>query len=98
MNRVKREFVQLIPQTMKRTVWLFPLCIMGVTLGIFMLLFAHTDMDPELSDRISRRGGTEFCTFFGLLNILCPVWLLWFHSDRSEKIARGEIDEMEEDD
>jgi len=75
---------------MRKPVWLVPVCIASLTVGIFLLLIVSTGFDPELRDRADSRGGTGFLFLVGALNVLGPIACLMYHSWKSQ---RGKIED-----
>lgn len=75
----------MIPKSMKKPVWLVPVCIASLTLGIFLILTVSTGFAPDLRDRADSRGGIGFLLLAGVLNILGPIGCLLYHSWGSQR-------------
>lgn len=77
----------MLPITMKKPVWLVPLCILDLTIGLFLLLVVATSwFAPDLKDKTDRRGLTGLVYFIAVTNIVMPTFALWYHCRVS---ARG---------
>lgn len=81
----------MLPTTMKKPVWLAPLCVADITLGLFLLfLVTVPGFAPDLKEKASRRGLTAFLLAAASINIVGPVAALWYHCRESKRIERGE--------
>lgn len=70
----------MIPESMKKNKWLVPGCIIGVTLGMYiMIVYLFPDFAPEMHERMVRKGLGVLAPFVGGVNILGPVATLWYH-------------------
>lgn len=86
----------MLPITMKKPVWLVPVCIVDITIGIFLLLvIAAPGFTPDLKEKAARRGLTAFMVAVAGINIVGPITALWFHCRESERIDRGETEESD---
>lgn len=81
----------MLPITMKKPLWLVPLCILDITIGLFLLLAVTTTwFAPDLKEKAERRGMTGFAVIAALINIAGPITALWYHCRESERTGGGE--------
>jgi hypothetical protein len=70
----------MIPKTMRKPVWLVPLCISDLTLGLlFLLVITVPEFTPEMRERAVRHGVTWLIFGIAAINITAPVTALLFH-------------------
>lgn len=81
----------MLPITIKKPVWLVPLCILDLTIGLFLLLVvASSWFAPDLKDKADRRGLIGFIYMISFVNIAGPTVALWYHCKASESIEQEE--------
>lgn len=81
----------MLPTTMKKPVWLAPLCIADITLGLFLLLVvAVPGFSSELREKAARRGLTAFLAAAAGINIVGPIAALWYHCRESAHLDQGD--------
>ncbi|TSK09133.1 MAG: hypothetical protein FPO08_07520 [Geobacter sp.] len=70
----------MLPITMKKPVWLVPMCILDLTIGLFLLLVVGTSwFAPDLRDKAERRGLTGLVFLIAIANVAMPTVALWYH-------------------
>lgn len=80
----------MLPTSMKKPVWLAPVCVADITLGLFLLLAVTSPwLTPDLKEKAARRGLTVILLAISAINILGPVAALWYHCRVSERADRG---------
>lgn len=83
----------MLPVTMKKPVWLVPVCVVDITIGLFLLLVVTLPgFTLDLKEKAARRGLTEFILVVAAINIAGPIGALWYHCHASERIERGETE------
>jgi len=81
----------MLPITMRKPVWLAPVCVADITLGLFLLLVvAAPGFTPDLKEKADRRGLTVFILIVAGINIVGPVAALWYHCRESKRADRGQ--------
>lgn len=75
----------MIPESMKRPFWLVPVSILSVTGGMFFLaVYFFPEFSPHLRENMFRRGLHVAAPWVAFINIVIPVFALWFHTNRGE--------------
>ena len=76
----------MLPESMKKPVWLAPVCIADITIGVFLfLVVALPGFTPDLKEKAHRRGLTGFILVIAGINIAGPIAALWYHCRTSER-------------
>ncbi len=84
----------MIPKSMKNYPWLAPACIFNITLAIFLLLvYFFPDFAPRFHENMFRRGLYVLVPFVSCLNILWPIFTLWYFVQLDQRIEAGEMAE-----
>ena len=79
---------------MKNPVWLMPCSILCLTAGIFlMLVYFWADFAPQLHENMFRRGVAPIIPFVAGINIVAPIFLLWYCVKMDARITAGECEE-----
>ena len=81
----------MIPNSMKKSWWLAPACVLSLTAGIFLLLvYFWPDFASRLHENMFHRGVYVIMPFIAGINIIAPIFCLWYHCLLDAKIAAGE--------
>jgi len=86
----------MIPITMRKPVWLVPICISNLTIGLFLLLaIVVPGFTPDLREQAIRNGIITLIFAAAVINIIGPVMALAYHCRASTR-ADHEISEWPE--
>jgi|GEM_PF-3871473 len=81
----------MLPTTMRKPVWLAPICVIDLTLGLFLLIvITLPGFTPDLKEKAARRGLTALILAVAGINIIGPIAALWYHCRASERDDQGE--------
>lgn len=70
----------MLPESMKKPLWLVPVCIADITIGLFLLLAVTLPgFTPDLKEKAERRGLTGLLLAAAAINIAGPIGALWYH-------------------
>ncbi len=77
-----------MPRYLQNHLWLVPICILSLSLGIYIILTLFLpEFNPHLCERFADKGVKPFAFFLGLACVASPITLL---------LISIEIDRMEE--
>ena len=75
----------MIPESMKKPFWLVPVSILSVTCGMFLMtVYLVPEFAPHMYEKMFRRGLYVAAPWVAFINIVIPVFALWFHTNRGE--------------